>query len=898
MNKSTTMSKTTSRQGRGFPLVALAALIALVAGNAASAATLGLDGSSCAWADASWTNSAGVAASPSADDTVVIYDQTVTVSDDDMSAVSALALITGSQDGAICFNVSNPASISSKVSVVKLVKKGGGELSLLDLTQTGYNVNISVEKGVLRMPVAGTTTTFNYGELVVGEEGTIVLPVPTTGNLTVHCSRIDCAGVITNAASGYLSLYQNSATVQKPGVITGLIGGSFRFFQTTPLIFSNANSTCTTILRPSSSQFANPVPNYVGLVKIGKTTDTKSSIGSISVIGAQGNGVLYKYLGEEAEETDKKYYFSQIGTPHRVYLNGWDAGPYGGITFKGQWAQGVWNNASLTVGATTQQPLLLTGENTEHPCVLDNDLDIGPAYILKRGSGIWRFNATKGKKNDGVIGVEEGTLQFESIDDAGRVCSLGLSTNLYGNYSGDFDDTKKVPYAFALGSADHEGVMEFVGETTNAAVSTTRSFALLGDGRIVNSGNRRIALGGFGPGSDGAKTLTLDGSRADCGVIYDVTGNVSVVKTGSGGWTLGGNQRFTGSLRVEEGVLTVSNPSKYSWFRFKILENKLYHDYVAGTATSADAKYAYQQQFEEFALYDVDGVRQNLEMTSTSHLAAAFYYESGYCAELPAGQMAFGREGSWYYYTNYLYSIKTLCNNKIDYVGSSYRPFVSWCNDSSALATCLALSRPEKSFPIVMHLPDSAGEIRSYDFVSSSVRGSPYSFSLEGSKDGLAWDMLHCVTNYTGYPENANCWYYDGEPFEPSQTRTGFAIDTAPTCTLLDNVSSVYVAAGATLRAEGDIAPLRGITVDAVAGMGTIDGFEFSSEGGTLTVANMDATAASVTLPGTYSSDGGTLSNVADWNLVVNGRPSTGFSITADGGALKLTRRGLLMLIR
>lgn len=339
MNKSTTMSKTTSRQGRGFPLVALAALIALVAGNAAADATLGLDGSSCAWSEASWTNSSGVAASPASGDTVVIYDQTVTVTDDDVPTVSALALVTGSKDGAICFDVSSPASISCQVSVVKLVKKGDGDLSLADATQYGYNVNISVEKGVLRMPVAGTTTTFNYGELVVGEEGTIVLPVPTTGSITVSCSRIDCAGVITNAASGYLSLYQNSATVQKPGVITGLIGGSFRFFQSTPLIFSNANNTCTTMLRPTSSQFATAVPNYVGLLKIGKTTDTKSSIGSISVIGASGNGVLYKYLGEEGEETDKKYYFSHIGTPVHTYLNGWDAGSYGGVTFKGQWAQ-------------------------------------------------------------------------------------------------------------------------------------------------------------------------------------------------------------------------------------------------------------------------------------------------------------------------------------------------------------------------------------------------------------------------------------------------------------------------------------------------------------------------------------------------------------------------------
>ena len=883
--------------GSGFGFVALVALIALMAGNVASAETLGLVGPSCAWSDASWTNSSGTAATPATGDTVVIYDKTLTVVDADMSAVSALALMTGDSTGSVVFNIAGAASLAGKVSGVELVKQGDGELALQDVTQYGYNVDISVEKGILTMPVTSSTATFNCGALAVADGGTLVLPRPTAGNITFHCSRLDCAGVVTNASASYLTFYQNAATPEKPGVITGSIGGSFRFYQTTPLVFSNATSTCKTMFRPSSGAYATSVRNSVGLVKIGKTTDEQSSIGSISVIGAQGNGVLYRYLGEEEEETDKKYHFSYIGTPLHEYLNGWDAGAFGGITFKGQWAQGVWNNASLVVGATTQQPLLLTGENTAHPCVLANDLDIGPAYILKRGSGIWRFNDTSGKKNDGVIDVEEGTIQFESIDDAGRVCSLGLSTNLYGKYVGAFDATKKVPYAFALGSADHEGIMEFVGEITNAAVSTTRPFALMGDGRIVNAGNRRLGLGGFGPGSEGAKTLTLGGSRADCGVIYDITGNVSVVKTGGGGWTLGGNQRFTGALRVEAGVLTVSNPTNYTWFRFKVLESKQYHDYAAGIITTAP--YAHQQTFEEFALYDAQGVRQNLGMTYPDHVshptAASSDYVSGYYAELPAGQLAPGREGFWYYYRYDVYSLNALCNDTLDVVSNTRRPFMSWYSDSSSLTTCPALTRPEKALPIVMHLPAGAGEIRSYDFVASSAN-SPYSFSLEGSKDGLAWDMLHCVTNYAGFPA-IDFWYSDGTEFAPGQTRTGFTIAAAPTCTLLDNVSSVSVAAGATLRAEGEISPIRSITIDADAGMGTIDGFKYASEGGTLSVVNVEP-AESVSLPGAYAGDGGTLSNIAAWDLFINGKRTSAYAIAVENSALRLVRHGFSLLIR
>ena len=195
--------------------VVCAALAAVMAGNAASAATLGLNGPSCTWSAASWTNASGAVATPSAGDTVTIYDKTLTVVDADMSAVSALALMTGDSMGAVVFNIAGSASLVGKVSGVELVKQGDGELALQDVTQYGYNVNISVEKGILTMPVSASTATFNCGALAVADGGTLVLPRPTAGNVTFHCSRLDCAGVVTNASANYLTFYQNAATPTK-----------------------------------------------------------------------------------------------------------------------------------------------------------------------------------------------------------------------------------------------------------------------------------------------------------------------------------------------------------------------------------------------------------------------------------------------------------------------------------------------------------------------------------------------------------------------------------------------------------------------------------------------------------------------------------------------------------
>ena len=57
------------------------------------------------------------------------------------------------------------------------------------------------------------------------------------------------------------------------------------------------------------------------------------------------------------------------------------------------------------------------------------------------------------------MAVEEGVLRFTSIADTNVVCSLGLATMLQSAYTGAYNPSKNVDYAYLLCGAGKRGVM-------------------------------------------------------------------------------------------------------------------------------------------------------------------------------------------------------------------------------------------------------------------------------------------------------------------------------------------------------------------------------------------------------------------------------------------------------
>ena len=133
-------------------------------------------------------------------------------------------------------------------------------------------------------------------------------------------------------------------------------------------------------------------------------------------------------------------------------------------------------------------------------------------------------------KYKGVFAVEAGTLEYESLAEAGSWCSLGFATVLHEPYSGTRDDTRSVPYAYLLGNGGTASdadlaTFSYVGSSdVNVA---TRPIALKGAARVRNATNRSFAMRGVTSAEAGIHELVLDGAGDD-NALFDEIGRAHV----------------------------------------------------------------------------------------------------------------------------------------------------------------------------------------------------------------------------------------------------------------------------------------------------------------------------------------------------------------------------------
>lgn len=206
------------------------------------------------------------------------------------------------------------------------------------------------------------------------------------------------------------------------------------------------------------------------------------------------------------------------------------------------WTHKPGNGALLTVnGSVDNQGHLLTFTSDASSAVTLNGVMTGSGGLTK-GAGLNEVSLTNvGNSFTGALTILQGTLTVASLADSGVGCNgtgaihLGSgSTSGMLNYTGvGAVLTRAVDLAGTTGGAilsqSGTGVLQFLGDLTFAVSSTS------------------------------AKTLTLQGSSAGrgefAGVIRDNPGGgvTQVVKSGSGTWTLSGNNSYTGGTRIETG---------------------------------------------------------------------------------------------------------------------------------------------------------------------------------------------------------------------------------------------------------------------------------------------------------------------------------------------------------
>ena len=216
--------------------------------------------------------------------------------------------------------------------------------------------------------------------------------------------------------------------------------------------------------------------------------------------------------------------------------------------------------------------------------------------------------------------------------------------------------------------------------------------------------------------------------------------------------------------------------------------------------------------------------------------------------------------------------------------------------------------KPVTWLPFVMRLPEGSAaadtydvcEAQSYNATGGNQNRVFTNWMMEGSVDGLHWDILSETNNAQPL---ASVWVGSGVTYNGKSSDTthlnGMKLARSGigeiATTVLDDVTTVSVATNCTLEAEGDVT-LKALTLDA-NGNGTIKGFAFA-ESGTVDVAGLGVGVKEATFDITFEDVTG-LQNIKSWNLTVNGgRAVNRRLVVGSDGTVRLVRRGLSFAIR
>ena len=783
------------------------------------------------------------------------------------------------------FSITNCAICSaathdnSDYKIGEIVKRGRGTLILARADghqdqnsrepyytdRNAYKTDIVVESGVLKLPTSAEKGGYshNFGHISVSN-GAALFTV-SGGNYTQPMA-IWGEGVITNTDSVARNLRVNG-TAADACVFHGSIGGSIAYesygnvtLLGTNTFTGNLTAYCSSALKIES---LNSNHSRTAFAKIGK----KNTLGAVPAAKTElifaFNGGRFAYIGDVADETDRNITVSRP----RGGLCVIDGGHHGELTISGTFT------SATDVGNLGMAMVGLDGSN-EYPCVFSGMVnqiaDTNDFFFVKVGSGAWRFSETNRSFNTTVT-VREGTLQFDSLAEAGVRCSLGTATNRSAAYYGGLTKAFATDYAILAGATlTAPAVLEYTGTKFGVSVAT-RQVGLIGDLSLKNDTALPWRHSGFGNATNKAVTLDLTGAGTAENVAQGICDTadtpITVTKSGSGTWVLDGSNTIHGAIAVKGGTLKVRKAGgAYRWFRWSI----------RGTWESTRAGI----YLKELGLYDGNGNRVNASLSTENenHLSLA------------PGQIALGRHDM---------TLNKPLANAVD-GKTAYLEFVV----SSGTAP-----DPDKEsswWPILMRLPEGSAMAESFDLavshswnVTADAKRVPKSWQMEGSVDGIHWDLISETNNAQPM---ANIWVgrgvtYGGDasdlPHVGGMTFEKTSVDIATT--VLDSVSTVSVATNCTLETSDALA-LKALTLDAV-GNGTIKGFVFA-EKGMIDVVNLSADVREIEFDATFTDVTG-LKNLQSWTLTVDGASAASRCLmVSDAGVVRIVPKGIRVIVR
>lgn len=882
---------------------------------------------------------------------IVTLTETAEVNDDDLDVVTNLTgiVLDGQTTDLIFMNERHVATMNGTITGDgRIIKRGMADVlfgkphttaTFTNVERSGWNGcykdyytegGIVVETGDLWFPQDGAAPCA-YGPLTVNNNATLhILPDKMTGILSLQGSgkvsngRAWTCWDVTNQQLSLLIGYYGSADVSD---FRGTFEGNFSV-----TMCGNVRIRCVDTDRAAMScaVYKNASSRReIGTLRIGKfglrppysckgkgpdDTDLSSYASPLGIGSSYSDGVdydinyggalIYEGIGET---TDRRFRFGGSGNPEYSTL---DAGANGGVNFSGEFK---------TYGSDKYYGAVLCGSNAVEMTVSGTvEGGDGRIHYIKSGSGTWNWSPKKQVGLAGAFFVVDGTLKFPTLANIGDDCALGLATNCwksikYAQLPAYWSDlSNRLDCEMVLGDWNGGGGNFPTLAYTGASVSTSnRRIGLIGAGGTIrntdSSGSLKLT-GGVSPrklcevssSTDVTvtqKTLCLDAAGVEnvIGPISEnAAGTISLLKKGTGMWTVKGDFSIHGDIDVQEGVLSFGQKglAPYTWYRYTITQVNKAND-------SAPDQSFWQRQL---GLFDKDGNRLATGLAFVGPSEDVYKTWHGYagnydCTALLPGQVTMGE---------YVISGGIIINNANSTPSCLFADSTSYLR-AVAYSACQLASDSSK-FPIVFRLPEGSATPKYYDIVQHydcSSGAHIGAFKLEGSVNGKEWDLLSEVTECQH--RTSTQWFSTGVEVLAGQGQNcrepgsefGYEISSGmENGESLDfsNANAIKVAKGATLQVTTQgVITLPKLTIDCGGtGLATVRGFKIA-EAGVLTLAN--APKGAVKLPVSFVECVG-LKNLEGWTATVEGKTRNRYKITVSGDDVILNPFGMVIQIR
>lgn len=435
--------------------------------------------------------------------------------------------VIGNGSGTLALTKSNAGSLTlaNTNTYTGTTTLSGGTLNLNATTATGTGA-MTISGGTLDNTSGGSVTLANSGYTLGG-----TLTYAGTLNRTLD---LGTGGFSLGSANRTFTI--NGGTLTIGGVVNETTGSRAVIKEGTG-----------TLELTGANLYAGKTTINAGTLSVSSLADggSASSIGNSSNVAANLvlNGGALRYTGG-AQSTN------------RLFTLGLGASA-GNIEANGSGALNLTNTGNMAFSGSGNRTLTLSGTNTD-----DNILAAvigdsgGNTSLTKSGVGTWVLSGTN--TYNGITTLTGGILSVSNLKDGLTASNIGDSANTAGNLVLD------------------GGTLRYTG----AAQNTNRLFTLglgAGAGGIEANGSGELNFtntGSMGFSGSGARTLTLSGTNAGANtlaaVIGDSGGATSLVKSGTGMWSVSGGNTFSGGATLNAGTLNINNATALGTGTFTI----------------------------------------------------------------------------------------------------------------------------------------------------------------------------------------------------------------------------------------------------------------------------------------------------------------------------------------